>query len=205
MHGCILLEHQSGGARWVTGEEVVIAHDASKGGFGFALGALPADFDSSSLPAKLRLGNGFAGYFSMQHVYNVERSIQYAELFAIVASVAMYAPYLRNRALLVTTDNLADVHVINRQSTRAPDLLPLLRYLYATCAFHNIALRALHVPGVDNILADYLSRPNLHEGRRHVPHHVSARHTLVNFIHSSGLTPPTSGGRAMTPTTFTTY
>jgi hypothetical protein len=194
------LDHCNGRARWVRGEEVVIAHDASKSGFGFALNGLPSDFETPRLPVHLRPGNGFAGVFTKQHVSKVSRSIQYAELFAIAASVALYAPFIENRALLVTTDNLADVHIINRQSTSAPDLLPLLRAIYATCARYNISLRALHVAGVDNTLADYLSRPALHSFTAHIPHCISPQTTRAHFILSSGLALPSMGTR---PATFT--
>jgi hypothetical protein len=38
----------------------------------------------------------------------------------------------------------------------------LLRQLYTLALQHNLSIRAVHRPGVDNTLADFLSRPALH-------------------------------------------
>jgi hypothetical protein len=182
----------------------VITHDASggaQGGFGFFLKSLPADFSPSHLPDALREGNGFAGVFSDEDSLLNERSIQYGELFAMATSVAMFAPYLKGRAVLLETDNETDVHIINRQSTACPDLLRLLRYIYATCAHYNIDIWAKHVAGANNVLADYLSRPAKHMGRTRVP--VELAHNMhTHFIHSSGLRPPSPAERSTMPTAF---
>ena len=195
------LTHWNGRTKWVRDQPVCIHHDASKSGFGFAISHLPPGMTANSLPETLRPGQGFSGSFSTEHVARVTYSIQYAELFAIAVSVALYGPYLANRALTVYTDNVTDVHIINRKSTRAPDLLPLLKAIYATCANYNIDLRALHVPGVDNVLADYLSRPLLHEYKTSVPDHI-AYATCASFVCSSGLRLPPPG--TLEPATFST-
>jgi hypothetical protein len=198
------LTNWNGQRSWVRGESIVITHDASggaQGGFGFFLKSLPADFSPSHLPDALREGNGFAGVFSDEDSLLNERSIQYGELFAMATSVAMFAPYLKGRAVLLETDNETDVHIINRQSTACPDLLRLLRYIYATCAHYNIDIWAKHVAGANNVLADYLSRPTKHMGRTRVP--VELAHNMhTHFIHSSGLRPPSPAERSTMPTAF---
>ena len=131
----------------------------------------------------------------------VTHSIQYAEMFAIAASVALYAPYITGHALIVYTDNLADVHIINRQATKAPALLPLLRSIYATCANYNISIHAIHIPGTENVLADFLSRPSLHAHKTQVPTSIS-HSTTAHFVRSSGLTLPPPG--ELTSTSFST-
>ena len=90
------------------------------------------------------------------------------------------------------TDNLADVHIINRQSTKSPALLNLLRAIYLVCAEFNIDIRAQHVAGEDNAVADYLSRPLLHKHNTHVSLHLHGIHLTsplltTQFIHSSFL------------------
>jgi hypothetical protein len=192
----------NGKSRWLRGEEVVLTHDASKSGFGFFLEHVPPWFDQTSLPPALQTPHGFAGAFSAQELQGpVQRSIQYAELFAIAASVALYGPFLANCkcSLLLRSDNAADVHIINRQSTKAPDLLPLLRAIYATCAKYNISIRASHVPGVENDIADFLSRPSLHQFCCVVPPHMthSSSPIRILFVASSSLTLP-----ARPPATF---
>ena len=50
--------------RWVNSDPFVLEHDASKGGFGFLLTAVPRGFDVLKLPPHLRPGQAFAGYYS---------------------------------------------------------------------------------------------------------------------------------------------
>ena len=59
-------------------------------------------------------------------------------------------------------DNSTDVHIINRQATRSKALAGLLRQLYSIALRYNLHIRAQHRPGVDSVLADFLSRPELH-------------------------------------------
>ena len=113
----------------------------------------------------LREGVAFAGCFSAEQncqLRNKSLSIQWAELFAVAYSVALYGPWLADSCLIVVTDNMSDVSIINRQSTRSAELLPLLRAIYATCVRYNILLKAQHVAGEDNVVADFMSRPDMH-------------------------------------------
>ena len=180
----LVLERWNNRASWVQGEEVVITHDASKEGFGFFLESVPEGFECTRLPELLQLGHGFAGCFATDKLLGpVAQDIQYAELFAIACSLALYGPYLRNSHVLVRTDNIVGVYVINRQSTRYALLLPLLRAIYSTCAEYNMSLRAEHVAGVENDIADWLSRPLLHAFRAHIS--FEHTHMHVTHIHSS--------------------
>jgi len=123
----LILTSWNGKSTWLRKEEVVITHDASKSGFGFFLEHLPPWFDRAALPEALLKPHGFAGTFTAQQLNGpAGRSIQYGELFAIAASVALYGPYLAGCkcSLLLRSDNEADVHIVNRQSTKAPTCCP---------------------------------------------------------------------------------
>jgi hypothetical protein len=173
-------------SRWILGSPFVLAHDASKSGFGFLLEEWPSNFDLGQLPARLHPDNGFAGYFSSHDlVHNVAKSIQWAELFAIVVSLSIYGPYLRDSHVHVKTDNITDVLILSRQSTTSSHLLPLLRSVYLACAHYNISLSVSHIPGVLNITPDHLSRPNLHQNRASCTHPHTNRRTHIHYIHSS--------------------
>lgn len=56
------------------------------------------------------------------------------------------------------TDNLGVVQAINNQRCSSPQALRLLRYLVLRCLQFNISFTASHVPGVENGVADALSR-----------------------------------------------
>ena len=189
----ILQSWKSGKSTWPRKEpEIEFYHDASKdskgvGGFGFFLAPLPAGVQLH-LPLRLTHGNGFAGHFAPEVL--LKHSIQWAELFAMAYCLAAYGPYLRDRSVLLWSDNMADVFIVNRQKTSKEDLLILLRAIYSTAAFYNIRIRVKHVPGVRNVLADLLSRAKLHmhRSRVHVPGQTS---TAMHYIHSSSFHLPT--------------
>jgi hypothetical protein len=186
----LVLKEWNGSTAWRTTDEHVIEHDASTRGFGFVLRHW-AGPDQGEKPSFLTspLSAGFSGSFSSSQLTNLaggETTIQWAELFAIAFSVAMFAPAMTNSALLVRTDNLADVHIINRQSTKSTELLQLLKSIYATCTEHNISIRAEHIRGVDNVMADHLSRPALH---KHCTSMLADNQKSIPilFVHSSEL------------------
>ena len=141
----------------------VIVSDASLQGFGFYLESLPALSPPPLLPASLALGSAFLGTFDAIHAAytSSHQTIAWCELFSVLVAVAMYAPHFSNHSVLLVLDNETDVHVINRQSTGSPRLALLLRALYDLANRFNFDIHATHRPGVDNVLADYLSRPSL--------------------------------------------
>jgi hypothetical protein len=176
--------------KWVSTAPAQIDHDSSKSGFGFSLMSLPPGFDPSSMPAMLLPGTGFSGRFSEQHLPMALRDIQWGELFAIVFAFCIYAPFLRNLSVILKTDNLADVSIVNRQSTKSPELLVLLRALYWSAAVYNINIRAEHIAGILNTFPDYLSRPNLHQfapARTFTDVVCITRVPIITFVSSSVL------------------
>jgi hypothetical protein len=88
--------------------------------------------------------------------------VNWCELMAALMALQVLAPSLRDRSVHVVMDNLSSVYIINRYSTRSARLLPLLRAMCGLCLEYNIAMRATHRPGVENVLPDYLSRPAKH-------------------------------------------
>ena len=61
------------------------------------------------------------------------------------------------------SDNEADVHVINKQSSKEKTLMKRVRRLVLKSLTHNIFFKAKHIPGKTNILADKLSRFQLED------------------------------------------
>jgi hypothetical protein len=171
----------------------VFASDASLRGFGFYLESTPrrTTVDSRAWPQHLRVGATFSGTYSLEHahLHHSHTQIAWCELLAVVACAATYAPRLTGQSMLFFVDNSTDVHIINRQATRSKALAGLLRQLYSIALQHNVSIHSLHRPGVDNTLADFLSRPELHQ-HRHVAQWVathpsrSADLSAVSLVHS---------------------
>ena len=62
---------------------------------------------------------------------------------------------------MIATDNSTVVSYINKQGgTRSPTLLRLTVELLHWLEAQNIIVRARHIPGCLNMIADHLSRPN---------------------------------------------
>jgi hypothetical protein len=182
----LFLQQWNGRAPWTTHHPFVFEHDASGGGFGFTLASVPAGFDVEALPVELRPGHGFAGTFSDEHRH-VAKNIQWGELFAIVASVALYAPLLQGHSFHLITDNQPDRDIVRRQHTNVATLRMLLRQLYITCAHHNITITIDHIPGHTNTIPDFLSRPKLHLFRKHkffaeLNTHIHIHHILSSAV-----------------------
>ena len=87
-----------------------------------------------------------------------ERDISFLEFFQIVVGLSLWCHQLRNKKVLFMTDNESVVHVINKQTSRDPYLLSLIRKMVLICLRNNILFRAKHIPGIQNGVADSLSR-----------------------------------------------
>eukprot|EP00731_Ephydatia_muelleri_P028107 Em0019g980a len=112
---------------------------------------------------------GFGAYFDgswfkgswLPHQELSQRSIQWQELFAIVAAAHTWGHRLAGRRIRFHCDNLAVVHAWNGQSSRDTAIMVLLRELFYVAARSNFTVQLVHVPGKHNSLADALSRDML--------------------------------------------
>ena len=91
------------------------------------------------------------------------------ELFPIVLLVELWGPYFENRRILFFCDNAAVVDVINKQSSRDPTVMILVRRFVLSSLRHNFLFRARHIPGAQNVLADKLSRFQFQAARQMAP------------------------------------
>ena len=105
------------------------------------------------------------------------------ELYPIMVAVHVWGSVWANQSICFFTDNAALVPIINKQTSREPHIMALLRPLVLACLRFNINFTASHIPGRCNILADKLSRLQVDEFRvlapwataspREVPYHIS--------------------------------
>lgn len=86
------------------------------------------------------------------------KNIALLELVPIVLAIQHWAKSLSGQRILLMCDNEALVYIINKQSSKLSEIMNLVRQLVVACMLHNIIIRAKHIPGVDNIIADRLSR-----------------------------------------------
>ena len=87
--------------------------------------------------------------------------INFLEFKAVTLALQHWAPLLQGRQVMVATDNATVVSYINKQGgTRFPTLLRLTVDLFLWLESQGIIVRARHIPGCLNVIADHLSCPN---------------------------------------------
>ena len=112
--------------------------------------------------AAIGFGAYFAGRWTQGHwpgdIIQNPPSIAFLEFYPIVVAIHCWASLLSNSRVKFHTDNIAVVHIINKQSSHCPKIMHLLRLFVLQCLKFNIYFRAVHVPGKFNDIADALSR-----------------------------------------------
>ena len=88
-------------------------------------------------------------------------NITVKELIPIVIAAALWGREWQGKSVLVQCDNAAVVSIINHGSSKNPEAMHLMRCLVFIAAKWEFHLVATHIKGVNNTLADALSRDNL--------------------------------------------
>ncbi len=90
-----------------------------------------------------------------------EKSIAIKELLPVVLACAIWGPMWQDTSVLLHCDNEAVVEVLNAGCSKDNHIMHLLRCLFFIRAHFRVRLRAVHIPGAVNTLADAISRNNL--------------------------------------------
>jgi hypothetical protein len=78
---------------------------------------------------------------------------------AVTLTLKAFLPHIKGKHLLIRTDNTSVLNYINHQGgVKSPSLCMHTWVLLQWCIDNKITLKAIHIAGVDNILADTLSR-----------------------------------------------
>ncbi|KAJ1209296.1 hypothetical protein NDU88_004674 [Pleurodeles waltl] len=99
----------------------------------------------------------------------VRHSIAFFEFFPFVVALAIWGPYLANRNVVFNVENQTVVYLVNLQRAKDERVLRLLRIFLLNCLRFNIMFKARHVPGINNDIADALSRFQWHRFRGLAP------------------------------------
>jgi hypothetical protein len=85
-------------------------------------------------------------------------SMPWKELYAIVAAAATWGSMWSRRRVLFFTDCMPVVHALAKGASRTRRIMQLIRLLHHYAATHHFVYRVQHIPGVENNIADELSR-----------------------------------------------
>ncbi|KAK6181910.1 hypothetical protein SNE40_009688 [Patella caerulea] len=111
---------------------------------------------------------GFGGIFGHKWFcgvwqgYQLNYHINIRELFPIVLALELYAPTLQNSCVKFYSDNLSVVHILNKQTSKDPIIMRLVRRFMVLILKYNIMFKLFHIPGNLNRAADLLSRTQVH-------------------------------------------
>ncbi|XP_048251513.1 uncharacterized protein LOC125379287 [Haliotis rufescens] len=115
-------------------------------------------------------GKWFNGAWPTQWVTDgTTRDLTLLELFPITLAIQIWGKQLPNKKVLFYCDNQAVVTIINKQSTKAPRVMSLLRRLILQCLRYNIMFKAKYGCSTANTIADALSRFQLKRFREAAP------------------------------------
>ena len=99
----------------------------------------------------------------------LNKSIEWKELYAIVAACKVWGKHWSGKRLLFHCDNDAVVHIWLSGRSHCPDLMDLVRDLFFIAANNNFNVMIRHIPGINNSIADALSRLQLSRFRALAP------------------------------------
>ena len=85
-------------------------------------------------------------------------SITWQELYPIYLACMLWAPLWSNKRICFYCDNQAAVAILSSKSSKIPRIMNLVRLITLQTLQFNFTFTAKHVPGVDNGIADSLSR-----------------------------------------------
>jgi hypothetical protein len=87
-----------------------------------------------------------------------EISINYRELFAILAAALTWGSAWTGKRIVFFTDNEPITQVWNSGTSPAPSIMSLIRPLFLVAANNGFSIAFKHIPGINNPTADALSR-----------------------------------------------
>ena len=111
-------------------------------------------------------GNWFQGRWGKE---DLPKSIQFKELYPIILAAHTWGNHWQCKKVLFLCDNEAVVACIRSGTSKCPHIMSLLRTLFLICAKGNFTVSAKHLPGLQNGIADALSRFNMQAFRQLAP------------------------------------
>ena len=93
----------------------------------------------------------------------VTPSIEYLELFGVVATALNWLGRFTNRRVVLFCDNQSVVHMVNKTTSSCPNCLALIRILVLHCMKINVRLFAKYLTSKQNKNADLLSRMRIQQ------------------------------------------
>jgi hypothetical protein len=85
-------------------------------------------------------------------------SMPFLELHALVYAAKAWGASWPQKKIIFHCDCMPIVHALARGGSKRPAVMHLMRVLISLALAHNFDFRCMHIPGIDNTVADVLSR-----------------------------------------------
>jgi hypothetical protein len=108
--------------------------------------------------------HGFGGTYGSQWIQGIWPShwlrfhIAIWEIYPILALVETFGHKFANSKIIFHCDNESVVEIINKQTSKDPHIMAIVRPLVLKLLILNTRFCSVHIPGVNNIVADAVSR-----------------------------------------------
>lgn len=152
-----------------------------------ALQILPSDHLNMASDASIKGYGATFGNKWIQDEYPIEWQnlmrmdlvgSSFIEIYPIYALIMMFGHNLLNSSILFKTDNKGVESIINKQSSKCPYIMQIVRPLVLALVSFNISLRSEHVPGLTHILCDRISRFQVTTQLLR-SHHMEMKETII--------------------------
>lgn len=97
-------------------------------------------------------------------------SMAFYELYPIVMACVLWGHNWSRKRILFNCDNLATVEIVRKGRSKIPSIMKLMRKLTYHSALNNFVVHAQHIPGINNCIADSISRYQMRKFRALAPH-----------------------------------
>ena len=104
------------------------------------------------------------------------------ELITLLVAVRLWGYQCKYKRLLIFCDNLATVTVLNTGKCKDKFMLKCLREITMICAKMQLEVRAMHIPGTENRIADHLSRWDLNASHKKQFFEITKQYVLKNCV-----------------------
>ena len=97
-------------------------------------------------------------------------SIAFKELYPIVIAAVLFGKSWSRKRIVLHCDNKGVVGIVKKGYSKSEDIMRLMRRLTLVAAYNSFSLTIEHVKGMDNKIADCISRFKFQEFRRLAPY-----------------------------------
>ena len=98
------------------------------------------------------------GQWSKEFILQNDPSIQYIELFGVLAAVMAWIHRFRHKRIILHCNNSSVVEMINSSSSRCKNCMVLIQMLVLKSLVENVRIFARHIKGIHNYFSNSLSR-----------------------------------------------